>query len=142
METIKTHEGRQGVAPAAGPQGLQNPEPAGHPRRRAILAVMCLSLLIVVIDNTILNTALPTLARVLHASTTDLQWITDAYTLTFAALLIMAGALGDRFGRRRALIAGIAVFAAGSAWAPLSGDSAAPIAARPVLGARAPFALP
>src|SRR6516165_4059001 len=91
----------------------------GHPRRRAILAVMCLSLLIVVIDNTILNTALPTLARVLGASTTGLQWITDAYTLTFAALLIMAGALGDRFGRRNALIAGLVVFAGGSAWAAL-----------------------
>ena len=74
----------------------------GHPRRRAILAVLCLSLLIVVIDNTILNTALPTLARVLNASTTDLQWFTDAYTLTFAALLVMAGALGDRFGRSAA----------------------------------------
>ena len=95
--------------------GVANPIAArdGHPRRRAILAVLCLSLLIVVIDNTILNTALPTLARVLKASTTDLQWITDAYTLTFAALLIMAGALGDRFGRRRALLIGLVVFAAG-----------------------------
>ena len=61
-------------------------------RRRAVLAVLCLCLLAVVIDNTILNTALPTLARVLHASTTDLQWITDAYTLTFAGLLVLAGA--------------------------------------------------
>ena len=69
--------------------------PAGHPRRRQILLVLCLSLLIVVIDNTILNTALPTLARVLHAGTSALQWITDAYTLCFAALLIPAGALGD-----------------------------------------------
>jgi MFS family permease len=67
---------------------------------------MCLSLLVVVIDNTILNTALPTLARVLHASTSDLQWITDGYTLTFAALLVMAGALGDRFGRRNAQYSG------------------------------------
>jgi EmrB/QacA subfamily drug resistance transporter len=142
METIKTREGRHGAAPAAGPRGPENAEPAGHPRRRAILAVMCLSLLIVVIDNTILNTALPTLARVLHASTTDLQWITDAYTLTFAALLIMAGALGDRFGRRRALIAGLVVFAAGSAWAALSGDSAALIAARAVMGVGAALVMP
>src|SRR5580700_8886301 len=114
----------------------------GHPRRRAILAVMCLSLLIVVIDNTILNTALPTLARVLHASTTDLQWMTDAYTLTFAALLIMAGALGDRFGRRKALLLGLIVFAAGSAWAALSGDSATLIAARAAMGVGAAFAMP
>src|SRR5215475_15746612 len=88
--------------------------PQGHPRRRAILLVLCLSLLVVVIDNTILNTALPTLARVLHAGTSSLQWITDAYTLCFAALLIPAGALGDRYGRRLSLVAGLIVFAAGS----------------------------
>ena len=114
----------------------------GHPRRRAILAVMCLSLLVVVIDNTILNTALPTLARVLHASTSGLQWITDGYTLTFAALLVMAGALGDRFGRRNALVAGLVIFAAGSAWAALSGDSSTLIAARAVMGVGAAFVMP
>ena len=114
----------------------------GHPRRRAILAVMCLSLLVVVIDNTILNTALPTLARVLHASTSDLQWITDGYTLTFAALLVMAGALGDRFGRRNALLLGLVIFASGSAWAALSGDSSTLIAARAVMGAGAAFVMP
>ena len=115
---------------------------AGHPRRKAILAVLCLSLLVVVIDNTILNTALPTLARVLKASTTDLQWITDGYTLTFAALLIMAGALGDRFGRRKALLLGLVVFASGSAWAALSGDSSLLIAARAVMGVGAAFVMP
>jgi EmrB/QacA subfamily drug resistance transporter len=115
---------------------------SGHPRRRAILAVMCLSLLVVVIDNTILNTALPTLARVLHASTSGLQWITDGYTLTFAALLVMAGALGDRFGRRNALIAGLVIFASGSAWAALSGDSSTLIAARAVMGVGAAFVMP
>src|SRR5580658_5871840 len=114
----------------------------GHPRRRAILAVMCLSLLIVVIDNTILNTALPVLARVLHASTTDLQWITDGYTLTFAALLVMGGALGDRFGRRRALLLGLAVFAAGSAWAALSGGSSVLIAARALMGVGGALVMP
>jgi EmrB/QacA subfamily drug resistance transporter len=114
----------------------------GHPRRRAILAVMCLSLLVVVIDNTILNTALPVLARVLHASTTDLQWITDGYTLTFAALLVMAGALGDRFGRRRALLLGLAVFASGSAWAARSGDASTLIAARALMGVGAAFVMP
>jgi EmrB/QacA subfamily drug resistance transporter len=114
----------------------------GHPRRRAILAVLCLSLLIVVIDNTILNTALPTLARVLKASTTELQWFTDAYTLTFAALLVMAGALGDRFGRRRALLLGLVIFASGSAWAALSGDSATLIAARALMGVGGAFVMP
>jgi len=135
METIKTPDM---VAPAdAGAS-----EHVGHPRRRAILAVMCLSLLIVVIDNTILNTALPTLARVLGASTTGLQWITDAYTLAFAALLIMGGALGDRFGRRNALIAGLVIFAAGSGWAALSGDTSMLIAARTVMGVGAAFVMP
>src|SRR5258708_24672685 len=81
--------------------------PSGHPRRRRILLVLCLSLLVVVIDNTILNTALPTLARVLHAGTSPLQSITDAATLCFAALLIPAGALGDRFGRRLSLLGGL-----------------------------------
>ena len=117
-------------------------EADGHPRRRAILAVLCLSLLIVVIDNTILNTALPTLARVLKASTTDLQWFTDAYTLVFAALLVLAGALGDRFGRRKALLVGLVIFAAGSAWAALSGDSATLIAARALMGVGGAFVMP
>jgi EmrB/QacA subfamily drug resistance transporter len=103
---------------------------------------MCLALLVVVIDNTILNTALPTLASVLHASTTDLQWITDAYTLTFAALLVMAGALGDRFGRRNALVIGLVIFASGSAWAALSGNSSTLIAARSVMGVGAAFVMP
>jgi len=114
----------------------------GHERRRAILAVMCLSLLVVVIDNTILNTALPTVARVLHASTSGLQWITDGYTLTLAALLVMAGALGDRFGRRNALLLGLVIFAAGSAWAALSGDSSVLIAARALMGVGAAFVMP
>jgi EmrB/QacA subfamily drug resistance transporter len=114
----------------------------GHPKRRAILAVMCMSLLIVVIDSTVLNTALPTLARVLPASTTDLQWITDAYSLVFAALLIVAGGLGDRFGRRRALMAGLAIFGAGSVAAALSGDAAALIATRALMGLGAAFVMP
>ena len=99
--------------PAPGPGNTANSQwPSGHPRRRLILLVLCLSLLVVVIDNTILNTALPTLARVLHAGTSSLQWISDAYTLCFAALLIPAGALGDRYGRRLSLLGGLTVFAA------------------------------
>ena len=116
--------------------------PGGHPRRRRILLVLCLSLLIVVIDNTILNTALPTLARVLHAGTSSLQWITDAYTLCFAALLIPAGALGDRFGRRRSLIAGLIVFALGSAAAAVASGTGELIGARVVMGLGATFVMP
>ena len=116
--------------------------PSGHPRRRQILLVLCLSLLVVVIDNTILNTALPTLARVLHAGTSSLQWITDAYTLCFAALLIPAGALGDRFGRRLSLLVGLAVFALGSVAAALSAGTGTLIAARIVMGLGATFVMP
>jgi EmrB/QacA subfamily drug resistance transporter len=116
--------------------------PAGHPRRRQILLVMCLSLLVVVIDNTILNTALPTLARVLHAGTSSLQWITDAYTLCFAALLIPAGALGDRYGRRISLIGGLAVFALGSTAAAFSTGTGELIAARVLMGLGATFVMP
>src|SRR5580692_2114890 len=116
--------------------------PLGHPRRRPILLVLCLSLLVVVIDNTILNTALPTLARVLNAGTSSLQWITDAYTLCFAALLIPAGSLGDRYVRRISLIAGLAVFAAGSVAAAFADGTGTLIAARIVMGLGATFVMP
>ena len=85
-----------------------------YARRWYTLGVLCLSLLVIVVDTTIVNVALPTFARDLHASSSGLQWIVDAYTLTFAALLLLAGAIADRFGRQRALAAGLAVFAAGS----------------------------
>jgi len=127
--------------PAAGGQP-DSRWPAGHPRRRQILLVLCLSLLVVVIDNTILNTALPTLARVLHAGTSSLQWIADAYTLCFAALLIPAGALGDRYGRKLSLLAGLSVFAIGSTAAAFAGGTGMLIAARVVMGLGAAFVMP
>lgn len=116
--------------------------PDGHPRRRLILLVLCLSLLAGVIDNTVLNTALPTLARVLHAGTGALQWIVDAYTLCFAALLIPFGALGDRYGRRRSLVAGLVVFGLASLAAGLAPDVGALIAARVVMGLGAALVMP
>mgnify|MGYP000969845849 CR=1 FL=1 len=85
-----------------------------HRRRWATLAVLSLSLVMVIMDNTILNVALPRLARELDAGTSELQWIVDAYTIVFAGLLLTLGAFGDRRGRRMALLAGLAVFAAGS----------------------------
>jgi EmrB/QacA subfamily drug resistance transporter len=130
-------------------------EPEGHVRlaardqaagrvlaTRLILLVLCLSLLVVVIDNTILNTALPTLARVLHAGTSSLQWVSDAYTLCFAALLIPAGALGDRYGRRLSLLGGLAVFALGSAAAAFASGTGMLIGARVVMGLGAAFVMP
>jgi EmrB/QacA subfamily drug resistance transporter len=116
--------------------------PEGHPHRKQILLVLCLSLLVVVIDNTVLNTALPTLARVLHAGTSSLQWIVDAYTLCFAALLIPAGALGDHYGRRRSLIGGLVVFALGSLAASLASSAGVLIADRVVMGLGAAFVMP
>jgi EmrB/QacA subfamily drug resistance transporter len=83
-------------------------------RRWWTLGVMCLSLLVIGLDNTILNVALPTLVRDLHASSSQLQWIVDAYALVFASLLLTAGSLGDRFGRRRVLGAGMLIFGIGS----------------------------
>ena len=79
-------------------------------RRWSILGVLCLSLLVIVVDNTIVNVALPTLSRELGATTSQLQWIVDAYTLVFAGLLLAAGSLGDRFGRKGALQLGLVLF--------------------------------
>src|ERR687891_144943 len=100
------------------------------PRRWWTLGVLCLSLLVISLDNTILNVALPTLERDLGASSSQLQWIVDSYMLVFAGLLLTAGALGDRFGRRRALTFGLVVFGVGSGLAALAQDPAALIAAR------------
>ena len=116
--------------------------PDGHPRRKQILLVLCLSLLAGVIDNTVLNTALPTLARVLHAGTSSLQWIVDGYTLCFAALLIPAGALGDRYGRRLSLIGGLVVFALGSLAAALAPNAGVLVADRVLMGFGAAFVMP
>src|SRR5918994_2743538 len=102
------------------------PQTAGpNPRRWQILAVLCISLFVIVTDNTIVNVALPTLARELNAGTSSLQWIVDAYTLVFAGLLLAAGGLGDRFGRRGALLAGLLVFGTFSAARALMGVGAA-----------------
>lgn len=113
-----------------------------HPRRWAALAVLSLTLVAVTLDNSVLNTALPSLAHGLHATTSDLQWITDAYTLVFASALILAGSLGARLGSRRALIGGLAVFGGGSAIAALSDTPEQLIAWRAVMGLGAAFVMP
>ncbi|MFE2865705.1 DHA2 family efflux MFS transporter permease subunit [Embleya sp. NPDC059259] len=117
-------------------------EAAGHPRRWAALLVLSSTLVAVTLDNSVLNTALPSLAKGLDASTSDLQWITDAYTLVFAALLLLAGSLGARFGARHALLGGLALFGAGSAIAALSSTAAELIAWRAVMGLGAAFVMP
>jgi len=89
-------------------------DPHVHERRWVILGVLCLSLLIIVIDNSILNVAIPSLIRDLDASNSQLQWIIDAYVIVFAGLLLTTGSMSDRFGRKGALQAGLALFALGS----------------------------
>jgi len=116
-------------APAARP-----PEPGREPRRWLSLAVLCVALLMVNLDNTVLNVVLPTLVRDLHATTTELQWIVDAYVLVFAGLLLVAGSIGDRVGRKKVFCAGLLAFAAGSAWAAFSGSTGMLIAARASMG--------
>jgi DHA2 family multidrug resistance protein-like MFS transporter len=117
-------------------------ETLAHRRRWAILAVLCLSLLMVVIDNTIVNVALPTLSIDLDASTTELQWIVDAYTLVFSALLLAFGHFGDRFGRKLALQLGLVIFAGTSALAAIATTSTQLIGARALMGIGAAFVFP
>ncbi|MER7754130.1 MFS transporter [Kitasatospora sp. NPDC097643] len=111
-------------------------------RHNLVLAVTCLALGAVVAAMSSLNVALPSIARETRASQTQLSWIIDAYSLVFAALLLPAGALGDRFGRRRALIVGLAVFGCGSAGALLTTSPAMLIAVRVLLGAGAALVMP
>jgi EmrB/QacA subfamily drug resistance transporter len=113
-----------------------------YPRRWAALAVLSLTLVAVTLDNSVLNTALPSLAHALRAGTADLQWITDAYTLVFASALILAGGLGARLGSRNALLGGLVVFGAGSAIAALSDTPGQLIAWRAVMGLGAAFVMP
>ncbi len=88
--------------------------PLTRQRRQLVLAICCMSLLIVGLDNTIVNVALPSLQRGLHSSVSGLQWTVDAYTLVLASLLIMSGSVADRLGRRRIFQTGLVVFSAGS----------------------------
>ncbi|OIV37779.1 MFS transporter [Mangrovactinospora gilvigrisea] len=117
---------------AAQPDAQPSPEPEeqGHPKRWAILAVLALALLTVVIDNTVLNVAIPTLTKDLHATTADSQWFINAYSLVQAGLLLTAGAMADRYGRKRALLTGLAVFGVGSGAAALAHSPGALIGAR------------
>lgn len=98
------------------------------------LAVLCVPLLITSLDTTVLNVALPTIVRKLHATDSQLQWIVDAYILVFGGLLLVSGSLADRVGRKRTFLAGLMVFAVCSLFAAFSGSSAMLIAARACMG--------
>ena len=114
----------------------------GHPRRWAILAVLVVSLLVVVLDNTILNIALPTIQRELGASQSELIWAIDAYVLVFAALLFSWGVMGDRIGRKKVLIIGLTIFGVASAIAAFSTSTGMLIGMRAVMGVGGAAVLP
>jgi EmrB/QacA subfamily drug resistance transporter len=104
-------------------------------RRTAVLITVCLAVLAINLDTTIVNVALPSLSRQLHASTSAMQWVVDGYALAFAALVLAGGSVGDRLGRRPVLLAGLAGFTAASVGAGLSGSAGELIAWRFVMGA-------
>lgn len=114
----------------------------GEQSYRSILVVTCLALASVVSAVASLNVAIPSIARDTHATQTQLSWIIDAYALLFAALLLPAGVLGDRYGRRKALLVGLAVFGVGSIAAMSRADAAWLIAMRAVLGVGAALVMP
>jgi DHA2 family integral membrane protein (MFS transporter) len=132
------------TTPAA-PVERRVPE-AVHRRRWAILGVLMLSLLIVVLDNSILNVAIKTISTPaptgLGATQSELEWAINAYTLVFAGLLFTAGLAGDRLGRKKALLAGLVVFGAGSALAAESGSPDQLIAFRALMALGAAFVMP
>ena len=131
----------------AGPRdALRDPETV-YRRRWLTLLVLCISLVVITVDNTILNVAIPTLARStaaggLGATASELQWIVDAYTLVFAGLLLTAGSLGDRFGRYRFLAFGLAVFGIGSALSAMASDPTMLILTRGLMGVGGAFIMP
>jgi MFS family permease len=115
---------------------------SAYSKRWWTLVVLSVSLLVVSLDNTILNVALPSIERELGASADQLQWVVDAYTLVFAGLLLTAGSLGDRFGRRRALQLGLAVFGLGSILSGLSDSPGELIASRALMGVGGALIMP
>jgi len=117
-------------------------EPAYGGRRWLILSVLCITLLLISLDTTILNVALPAVVRGLQATSAQLQWIVDAYAVTFASLLLTLGALGDRLGRKWVFAAGLAIFGSGSVFAAVSASPGQLTAARAVMGVGAAALMP
>jgi MFS family permease len=121
---------------------VATPGSTTYQRRWWALGVLCLSLVVLGMDNTILNVTLPTLARDLGATTSQLQCMVDSYILVFAGLLLTMGALGDRFGRKLALNAGLLVFVAGSVASAFAGSPQVLIASRAAMGIGAALIMP
>lgn len=120
---------------ASAPAPVELPVAAGKvPHRWLILAVLCLTQLVVVLDNTVLTVAVPVLTVELDAGTADVQWMINAYALVLSGLLLSAGSAVDRYGRRRMLLVGLVLFGVGSLAAGLAGTSEQLIAARAGMG--------
>ena len=113
-----------------------------YERRWWTLGVLCVSLIVIGVDNTILNVALPSIVRDLHAQGSQLQWMIDAYTIVFAGLLLTAGSLGDRLGRKGALTTGLVLFAIFSAAASRATSPGMLIVARGLMGIGGAFIFP
>ena len=130
--------------PSDGPvrERLLHEDPVIHRRRWFLLGIMCLSLVMVVMSVAGLNVALPSMQRELGASASGLQWIVDIYALVFAALLLPAGALGDRYGRKNALLFGLVVFAVGAVIGGIATETGQVIAGRVITGIGAAFVMP
>ncbi|MFI6289762.1 MFS transporter [Streptomyces sp. NPDC051018] len=113
-----------------------------HPRRWLILIVLCLSTLVLVIDNMVLTVAIPPITEDLGASAQDIQWIIDSYILVFAGLLLTSGSLSDRFGRRKVMIIGLALFGAASVLATVADSPDQLILARVLMGVGGALVMP
>src|SRR5215831_17410084 len=117
-------------------------QPRIHSRRWFLLAMMCLSLVLVVMSVSGLVTAIPTMQEALDASASQVAWILDAYAVVFAGSLLTAGALGDRFGRKRALLTGLVIFGLGAVGAGVASSASQVIAGRAVMGIGAALVMP
>ncbi len=134
--TDSTSPGVHPPGPEAGPAG------GARTRKKLTLAVLSLTAFIIFLDGTVVNTALPSIARDFSANNSVLQWVVNMYSLILAGFLLVAGSAGDRFGRKKALTAGLVVFGLASVGAALSQDSTSLIIMRGVQGFGAAFALP
>src|SRR3954454_20429132 len=123
-DILQPHNDQLAREPARGPAAVvSDVTGTGNgmtPKARWALAITSIAVFMVTLDNLVVTTAIPVLREDLHASLSGLQWTVNAYTLTFAVLLLTGAALGDRFGRRRLLLIGIAIFSAASAAAALA----------------------
>ncbi len=120
----------------------KNPDLATRGAQRWTMAALLLSVLVIMLDNSVLNVGLPTIAAALHADTAQLQWVVTAYSVTFGGLLLTAGNLADRVGRRRGLVAGLLVMALGSLSVLVVADAGWLAVARAITGIGAAFVMP